>query len=75
MNAFMSNLEQLEPRGNAEMSRTNEGIMITCPQREGFVAADETGGRSNSQGTITIVRFDRAAGVFVNPRASLYKGV
>jgi hypothetical protein len=39
MQPFNSNLEMLEARGNAELSKNNEGISITCPRGNGYVAA------------------------------------
>ncbi|CAG7615120.1 Ig-like domain-containing protein [Paenibacillus allorhizosphaerae] len=38
MHEFKSNLEMLEARGNIQMTEANEGISITCPRDDGFVA-------------------------------------
>ncbi|MDF2721014.1 MAG: hypothetical protein K0Q59_689 [Paenibacillus sp.] len=42
MPVFSNDLEMLEPRGNVQMSKSNEGITVTCPRDDGFVVAPGT---------------------------------
>jgi uncharacterized protein YjbI with pentapeptide repeats len=39
MHPFRSDLVMLEPRGNIEMAKKDEGISITCPRNDGAVMA------------------------------------